>query len=40
LRKENNNINNNNNNIDISKIKLTNLKYDENILPELDEYYN
>ena len=25
--------------ISISKVNLTNLKYDENILPELDNYY-
>jgi exoribonuclease-2 len=44
--RRNNDINNNNNNDDInnniyniSKVNLTNLKYDENILPELDNYF-
>ncbi len=42
LKRDNYNINNINNvnTLDISKVKLSNLKYDETILPELDEYYH
>ncbi len=42
LKRDTFNINNINNvnTLDISKVKLSNLKYDETILPELDEYYH